>query len=74
MYFLQASATLVGIRALPYLGLMTNWRDSDDHNNNGSNDVNNTVLTRAEFLKFRDEARDENKKFCEKSQQIIGEI
>ena len=53
---------------------MTYWRDSDDHNNNGGNDVNNTVLTRAEFLKFHDEARDENKKFCEKSQQIIGEI
>ena len=53
---------------------MTNWRDSDDHNNNGGNDVDNTVLTRSEFLKFCDEARDENQKFCEKSQQIIGEI
>ena len=28
------------------------------------------VLTRAEFLNFRDE----NHQFCEKSQQIIGEI
>ena len=32
------------------------------------------MLTRAEFLKFREEAHDENQQFHEKSQQIIGEI
>ena len=53
---------------------MANRRDSDHHNNDGDNDVKNTVLTRAEFLKFHEEARDENQQFCQKSQQIIGEI
>ena len=49
---------------------MANRRDGDHHNNDGSGDVNNSVLTRAEFLNFRDE----NLQFCEKSQKIIGEI
>ena len=49
---------------------MANWRDSDHHNNDGDDNVNNPVLTRAEFLNFRDE----NHQFCEKSQKIIGEI
>ncbi|XP_065629811.1 uncharacterized protein LOC112002211 [Quercus suber] len=49
---------------------MANWRDGDHHNNDNSDDVNNSVLTRAEFLNFRDE----NQQFCEKSQKIIGEI
>ena len=53
---------------------MANRRDGDHHNNDGNNDVKNTVLTRAEFLKFHEEARDENQQFCQKSQQIIGEI
>ena len=53
---------------------MANRRDGDHHNNDGDNDVKNTVLTRAEFLKFHEEARDENQQFCQKSQQIIGEI
>ena len=44
---------------------MVNRRDSDLHNNN---DIDNTVLTRAKFLNFRDK----NHQFCEKSQQIIG--
>ena len=65
--FLQVSVTSVGIRTLIYLGLMANWRDSDHHNNDGGDDVNNSVLTRAEFVKFRKEARDENQQFCEKS-------
>ena len=52
---LQASATSVGIRALTYLGLMANQQDGDHHNNDGGDDVNNPVLTRAEFLDFRDE-------------------
>ena len=60
MYFLQASATLIGIRALTYPDLMANWRDIDHHNNNGSNDVENVVLTRAEFHEFCKDARDEN--------------
>ena len=49
---------------------MANRRDGDYHNNDGSGDVNNSVLTRAEFLNFHDE----NLQFCEKSQKIIGEI
>ena len=49
---------------------MANQQDGDHH----KNDVDNTVLTRAEFLKFREEARDENQQFHKKSQQIIGEI
>ena len=49
---------------------MANRRDSGHHNNDGSDGVNNLVFTRAEFLNFRDE----NHQFCEKSQEIIGEI
>ena len=74
MYFLQASVTSVGIKALTYLGLMANRRDSDHHNNDDGNDVDNIVLTRAEFLEFRKEARDENQQFLEKSRQIIDKI
>ena len=47
--------TLVGIRTLSYPSLMTNRQDSDHHNNDGDDDVNNPVLTRVEFLDFRDE-------------------
>ena len=53
--FLQASSTLLGIRALTYPGLMANWRDDDHHNNDGDDNVNNPVLTKVEFLDFRDE-------------------
>ena len=53
---------------------MANWRGDDHHNNDDSNDVDNTVLTRVEFLEFCKEACDENQQFLEKSQQIIGEI
>ena len=49
---------------------MVNKWDGDHHNNDSDNDVNNPVLTRAEFLNFRDE----NHQFCEKSQKTIGEI
>ena len=49
---------------------MANRQDSDHH----KNDVDNTVLIRAKFLKFREEACDENQQFHEKNQQIIGEI
>ena len=49
---------------------MANQRDGDHHNNDSGNDIDNTVLTRAKFLNFRDE----NHQFCEKSHQIIGEI
>ena len=70
MCFLQASTTSTGIRALTYPDLMANRLDSDHHNNDGDDDVNNPVLTRAEFLNFCDE----NHQFCEKSKQIIGEI
>ena len=67
---LQASATSIGIRTLTYPGLMANRGDGDHHKNDGGDDVNNPVLTRAEFLNFRDE----NHQFCEKSQKIIGKI
>ena len=56
VYTFLASMTLVDINSLTYLVLMANWRDGDHH----KNDVDNTVLTRAKFLKFREEARDEN--------------
>ena len=49
---------------------MANRRDDDHHNNN----IDNTVLTKVEFLKFREKACDENQQFREKSQQIVGEI
>ena len=65
-----STSCTVGIRVLTYLSLMANRQDSDHHNNDDGNDVNNIVLTRAKFLDFRDE----NQKFREKSQQIIGKI
>jgi len=46
---------------------MGNRQDSNHHNNDSSDDVNNPVLTRAKFLEFCKEARDENQKFSEKS-------
>ena len=52
---------------------MANQWDGDLHNNDGGDDINNPVLTRVEFLEFCKEARDENQRFCEKSQRIIGE-
>ena len=53
---------------------MASQQDGDHHNNDDDNDVNNPILTRVEFLEFHKEAHDENQQFCEKSQQIIGEI
>ena len=47
--------TPIGIKALTYPGLMANWPDGAHHNNDGGDNVNNPVLTRAEFLNFRDE-------------------
>ena len=61
MYFLQVSATLVGIRALTYTGMMANQRNNNHHNYN--NEVEGAVHTRAAFHQFREE-----------TQQIIGEI
>ena len=55
MCFFHAFATSVGIRVLIYFGLMANRLDGDHHNNNSGNDVDNTVLTRVEFLDFCDE-------------------
>ncbi|KAL0016132.1 hypothetical protein SO802_003201 [Lithocarpus litseifolius] len=66
--------TSVGIKALTYPSLMANRRDGDHHNNDDGDDVNNTVLTRVEFLEFRKETRDENQQFLKKSRQIIGKI
>jgi len=65
--FLQASVTSVGIKALTYLGLMANRGDSDHHNNDGDDNVNNPVLTRVEFLDFHDE----NQQFCDSTHQTL---
>ena len=61
---------MVGIRALTYLGLMANRRDSDHCNNDGSDDINNPVLTRAKFLDFCDE----NQQFRDSTQQTLDQI
>ena len=50
MYFLQASATSIGIKALTYPSLKANWRDGNYHINN--NEVEHAILTRAEFHQF----------------------
>ena len=49
---------------------MANRRDSDHHNNDGGDNVNNPVLTRAEFLDFHDE----NQQFCDSTQQTLDQI
>ena len=46
---------------------MANRRDGDHHNNEGDDDVNNPILTRAEFLDFRDE----NQLFRDSTQQTL---
>ena len=56
-------------QTLTYPSLMANQRDGDHHNDSG-NDVDNIVLTRAEFLEFRKKAHDENQQFLEKSQKL----
>ena len=40
---------------MTYPGLMANRRDDDHYNNDGGNDINNLVLTKAELLDFHDE-------------------
>ena len=49
---------------------MANQRDGDHHNNDDGDDVNNPVLTRAEFLDFRDE----NQQFHDSTQQTLDQI
>ena len=49
---------------------MANWRDDDHHNNDGGDDVNNSVLTKVEFLDFRDE----NQQFLDSTQQTLDQI
>ena len=49
---------------------MANRRDSDHHNNDSGDDVNNLVLTRADFLDFRDE----NQQFRDSTQQTLDQI
>ena len=49
---------------------MANRQDGDHHNNDSGDDVNNPVLTRAEFLDFRDE----NQQFCDSTQQTLDQI
>ena len=60
----------VGIRALTYPGMMANRRDSDHHNNDGGDDVNNPVLIMVEFLDFHDE----NQHFCDSTQHTLAQI
>ena len=50
--FFQASTTLVDIRVLTYPSLVANRHDGNHHNNN--NEVEDLVLTRAEFHQFRE--------------------
>ena len=49
---------------------MANRWDGDHHNNDGGDDVNNPVLTRAEFLDFHDE----NQQFRDSTQQHLDQI
>ena len=49
---------------------MANRRDSDHHNNDSGDNVNNPVLTRADFLDFRDE----NQQFGDSTQQTLDQI
>ena len=49
---------------------MANQWDSDHHNNDGGDNINNLVLTRAEFLDFRDE----NQQFRDPTQQTLDQI
>ena len=49
---------------------MANLWDGDHHNNDGSDDVNNLVLTRVEFLDFHDE----NQQFHDSTQQTLDQI
>ena len=46
---------------------MANQRDSDHHNNDGGDNVNNLVLTSAEFLDFHDD----NQQFHDSTQQTL---
>ena len=70
MCFLQASVALVGIKAMTYPSTIANRGDSDHHNNDGGDDVNNPVLTRAKFLDFHDE----NQQFRDSSQHTLDQI
>ena len=49
---------------------MANQRDSDHHNNDGSDDVNNPVLTKDEFLDFCDE----NQQLHDSTQHTLDQI
>ena len=49
---------------------MANRQGGDHHNNDGSDDVNNPVLTKVEFLDFRDE----NQQFLDSTQQTLDQI
>ena len=49
---------------------MANWWDGNHHNNDGGNDVDNTILTRVEILDFCDE----NQQFHDLIQQNLDRI
>ena len=49
---------------------MANRRDGDHHNNDGDDDINNPVLTKAELLYFCVE----NQQFCDSTQQTLDQI
>ena len=68
MCFLWASTTSIDIKTLTYSGRMANRCDDNHHHNNV--EVEDLVLTRAEFYQFREEM----KQFHEESQQDMREI
>ena len=49
---------------------MANRRDDNHHNNDGGDNINNPVLTKVEFLDFRDE----NQQFHDSTQQTLDQI
>ena len=49
---------------------MANWWDNEHYNNDGGKCVHNTVITRAEFLDFRDK----NQQFHDLTQLILDRI
>ena len=49
---------------------MANQEDGDHHNNDDSNDIDNTVLIRIEFLEFHKDARNENKFFLKRVRKL----
>uniref|UniRef100_A0A7N2L5H8 Uncharacterized protein n=1 Tax=Quercus lobata TaxID=97700 RepID=A0A7N2L5H8_QUELO len=65
------AVSLSNISSLQIIRLRQNMlSDGDHHNNDEGDDVNNPILTRAEFLDFHDE----NQQFHESTQQTLDQI